>query len=819
LKINDSVVYSLGMELARPSQPLNQHAQECAESMSNLLAPLNLSLVGRAIGMLHDLGKKSGAFQKYISSVDENDSASRKPSNIDHSTAGAQFIWKHFGEDWGDDRELMVRFRQLMALCIVSHHNSSLIDCWRGNLKGSDVFQQRINKDYKYSNFDEIETEFSEDERAIYSDVCNSIPLKKECQIFDASIRTHFVPSERKYHFLYGLLARHCMSCLVEADYTSASGGGVVRQPSLPEWDRMLEELDMYISRFPKGGINDFRSEISHECYERASGRMGKWSLTLPTGAGKTLASLRFALKHALEHKLSHVFYVIPYTSIIDQTAQVISDALGKYGKDDGSYLLKHHSNIVQEEMNGQGKVKPWSPERMDWYMEACQRWHPPIILTTAVQYLDALYANGKQFIRRMHSLANSVVIFDEVQAIPTTSTHLFDYSLDFLTNILHSTTVCSTATLPNPDLVELEGELPIVENARSYFQLFSKFRNLEVKKPEYMRFCTIDSMVELAYDYATKDGSVLLIVNTKHMASRLTRKLIDKYNNVDIVHLSTNMCPAHRKIVLEKIGKYSFYRTREKIRPIICVSTSLIEAGVDVDFAVVIRSTIGLASCVQSAGRCNREGKRAKGTLIICKLEGDDVDFMTELKIGQSIVERQFSRGDRVDLFDPSSVTEYYSKLYKILEDRYPNYLDYCIELSGIHTSLVNALSENQDFISDNERKKFSNHYAFYQAFETANKKYHVIEDNMIEVIMKYHEGADIIDNISRVCLLDKKGLESLKDLLSSAMSYVVHIRKHELDKYLQSKKIKPIRDDIDVYALADSRYYDEVLGFDPKE
>ena len=162
---------------------------------------------------------------------------------------------------------------------------------------------------------------------------------------------------------------------------------------------------------------------MSQECLQAAPGRVGKWNLTLPTGAGKTLSSLRFALEHARRHHLSRIIYIIPYTSILDQTANAIRKVLGNEYKD---CILEHHSNLVKETLNKEGEMEPWSPERKTWYMEATQTWNVPIVLTTSVQYLNALYASGKQYVRRMHSLANAVVIFDEVQAIPPNLTTAF---------------------------------------------------------------------------------------------------------------------------------------------------------------------------------------------------------------------------------------------------------------------------------------------------------------------------------------------------------------------------------------------------------
>lgn len=258
---------------------------------------------------------------------------------------------------------------------------------------------------------------------------------------------------------------------------------------------------------------------MSQECLQAAPGRVGKWNLTLPTGAGKTLSSLRFALEHARRHHLSRIIYIIPYTSILDQTANAIRKVLGNEYKD---CILEHHSNLVKETLNKEGELEPWSPERKTWYMEATQTWNVPIVLTTSVQYLNALYASGKQYVRRMHSLANAVVIFDEVQAIPPTSLRLFEHSLDFLAGICHSSTIRCTAT--PPETATEDGthvhliETPIIPDSQAYFDQFSQFRQCEVvceRKPS--NYWTVEKMRDFIMEQASSKGPTLVIVNTKN--------------------------------------------------------------------------------------------------------------------------------------------------------------------------------------------------------------------------------------------------------------------------------------------------------------
>ncbi|MGH2569316.1 MAG: CRISPR-associated helicase Cas3', partial [Bacteroidota bacterium] len=329
---------------------------------------------------------------------------------------------------------------------------------------------------------------------------------------------------------------------------------------------------------------------MSQQCFEYSSKSSGLYQLTVPTGGGKTLASLRFALHHASKHEMDRIFYVIPYTSIIDQNAEEVKkiledkDAKGKFL---GRVVLEHHSNLTPDEETRRQNL-------------LSENWDAPIVFTTQVQFLETLFGSGTQSARRMHQLANSVIIFDEVQTIPVRCVHMFNVALRFLVHNCGSTVVLCTATQPLLDKVEpaqrsltIPPEYRMMQNEK---ELFAKLKRVKVHDRRRAGGWSEEDVTELAGQELHKMGSVLIIVNTKNSARSLYQQLSAR--PTDTYHLSTNMCPAHRLGVLNAVKQ----RLSNK-QPVVCVSTQLIEAGVDIDFGSVIRYLAGLDSITQAAG------------------------------------------------------------------------------------------------------------------------------------------------------------------------------------------------------------------------
>ena len=411
-------------------------------------------------------------------------------------------------------------------------------------------------------------------------------------------------------------------SCLVDADYLdteafmsddSGNRGGYDPLPAL------LDRLHAYTQPwFPaKTELNQNRCDILKQCLAAAAQPRGVYSLTVPTGGGKTVSSLAFALKHAVENGLDRVIYVIPYTSIIEQNAAVFRAILGE------NNVVEHHSGIRADdgtETNGHNLF-----QRL-----ASENWDAPVIVTTAVQFFESLYSNRPSQCRKLHNMANSVVIFDEAQMLPLAYLRPCVSSIAQLTAHYGLSAVLCTATQPAlaPLFREFLPGVSISELCPESVLNSKKFQRVTFRKVGKLPWADVTERMN-------RESRILCIVNSRKAAQAVYSGLTGN----GVFHLSTLMTPFHRKRVLAEV--------RQRLldgRPCRVVSTSLIEAGVDVDFPAVLREEAGLDSILQAAGRCNREGKRPVEESIVTVFQPEEASpplFDTSIKAGRTAMER----------------------------------------------------------------------------------------------------------------------------------------------------------------------------------
>lgn len=817
---------NLSQYLAHEGQSLFEHMSECAKTVAVLLAQIGLPKLGRALGWLHDFGKLSDDYASYLADAlkcpEQFDRGKR--GSVDHSTSGAQFIWEQLQVEKEMQYSALSFLRQMMVLCVASHHHHSLIDCWRGDSVEDEILIQRLKKAYKDTHYTEIVGKLSNHEKRVFEELLNRDELEKEFKdIYHTIINGR---DKKSCLFNFGMLARLMFSALISADYMSSSGRGFLLQNTVPDWALMQSKVEEYMKQFKADSeLNQCRAEMSEACLKAAQGSQGIWSLTLPTGAGKTLASLRFALAHARKYKLSRIVYVIPYTTILDQTSASLEKVLGQDLFK--QLVLVHHSNFVMEDKDADGSKEEWSTERKNWYMEICQTWDIPIVLTTSVQYLNACYAAGKQHVRRMNSLMRSVIIFDEVQAIPWSSKVLFEKSLEFWALAGGSTLLKCTATQPKSKEQKsvcgkggnnLErGE--IVPNCKVYFARFEQFRNVEVQCEVSCRRrkWTLEAMVDLIVEAAEKDCTVLTIVNTKSLAARLFKKCQECLPEALCYHLSTNMCPAHRlHIVNNHISKEALEKARQEKKPLICISTQLIEAGVDVDFDVVIRTVAGLDSCMQAAGRCNRDASRYKGRVIVLN-PSDELEKIDQLwalnKAVQESTKAILTMDDCSRMLDMENVNNYFERYQQILDIEKSGYTSYITHVGKIVSNLVDLYSCNSNLFKKSDRyEKFS----LFQAFDLAASNYKPIDDDTIAIFSPYEEGETLIGELSDDDPFTTGDWDSWKDKLSKLRPYSVSIRENKVSEYLREGTIYAISEKMKLYAIPKGKY-SETLGILP--
>lgn len=362
--------------LARPSQHLCDHLNHVGELTKQFTNSMGLPESGHLIGLLHDLGKFSETFQNYLKSatllIDSNDEAfvdaDRLKGKIDHSTAGAQWIWKHTSEN----NKVAEITAQILSLCIVSHH-SGLIDCL--SPEGESIFTSRVEKENLKTFYTEVTQKISASQQSSLLSLLDT--TASEFQERFRRIAEANAGAEIGLAFHFGLLTRFLLSCLVDADRLDSAGREISHST---EWKSLINHLEHHLGKFDNSShVDSIREDISNACRKAAARNKQTFYLTVPTGGGKTLASLRFALHHAEKHDSSRIFYIVPYTSIIEQNAKTVREIFATEGKD---IILEHHSNLTPNVDTESNRL-------------LSENWDSPIIFTSTVQFLESLFASG----------------------------------------------------------------------------------------------------------------------------------------------------------------------------------------------------------------------------------------------------------------------------------------------------------------------------------------------------------------------------------------------------------------------------------------
>ncbi len=664
------------------TQSVAEHLNGVGDICKSLTEKIGLPEVGLILGLLHDIGKYSLEFQQYIQSATgllkpENDAfidASLKKGRIDHSTAGAQWIWNCSNNSF---------IGQVLAVCLVSHHGG-LLDCLQ--IDGKNGFLKRANKD-------DSKTHLRECLSAADVELINKlekIVSEEFFQEFGSKLENIYnidrKEPDRSKHFRLGFFTRFIFGCLIDADRIDSADfenpiNKGLRNTKQVDWDIAVNRFEKKIAEFPvRNQIDIIRSEISNHCRERAQEPQGIYTLTVPTGGGKTFTSLRYALHHAEKHDLEHIIYIIPFTSIIEQNAEEVRLIIEN--EDDAfPWVLEHHSNLEPEEQTRQSKL-------------VTENWDAPIIFTTMAQFLEVLFGGGTRGARRMHSLANSVLIFDEIQSLPINCTHLFCNGLQFLVDYTRTTAVLCTATQPLLDKLDPEySQLVMAENYElvdNKSDLFTQLKRVDIINNVRPQGWTETELSSLAIQQLKEKGNCLIIVNTKKWAQKLYELCQAEMDDQSVFHLSTSLCPAHRKKILGNVRQ----RLDDKL-PVLCISTQLIEAGVDVDFNAVIRFLAGLDSIAQAAGRCNRNGNLPTAQVFVVNPKDENIDMLEDIKEGRDKTLRIFSENKDENLLDPDVMSQYF---FYYFYDR-AKLMTYPLtaEQAGRKDTLLNLLSDNR--------------------------------------------------------------------------------------------------------------------------
>jgi CRISPR-associated endonuclease/helicase Cas3 len=687
---------------------VEEHLRGVAALAANFADAFGSGDWARSAGLWHDLGKYHPEFQHYIASASGYDAGAHlegTPGRVDHSTLGAVYALQRMGE-----------VGRILAYVIAGHH-AGLPD-YEAAGEGGSTLVQRMERN-----------------RTRLADVL--------AQPLPSDVLVPASPSTRPPRGSPALWIRMLFSCLVDADFLDTEAfmdpERAQERGGHPEFAELRARFDAFMhakaaevgTRGPLSTVNRARAEVLRQCRERAALPPGLFSLSVPTGGGKTLSSLAWALEHAHRHGKRRIIYVIPYTSIIEQTADVFRAALSDEA------VVEHHSNLEPEQETPRSRL-------------AAENWDAPLVVTTGVQFWESLFAAHTSRARKLHRIANSVVVLDEAQTLPPEFLFpILDVMRDLQASYGVSFLLC-TAT--QPALEErggfdwhfrgLTGVREIVDDPDS---LHRTLKRVELEVPADLR--TPVTWKELASELA-QEHAVLCIVNRRDDARDLFRLLPPQSR----VHLSALMCGKHRSRTLRRIRRC--LRAGQRIH---VVSTQLVEAGVDLDFPVVYRALAGLDSVAQAAGRCNREGRLERGRVVV---------FVPPRPAPAGLL-RQAADGGRQSLEErtadplaPARFRAYFEDLYWKQGPRLDRY--------GIL-----ALLDHQQQLKIR--------------FRTAAEKFRLIPDAQLPVVVRYRNHT----LLERLWFLKQRGWELDRQLRRRLQRFVVGIPRHLHQQLATSGKI----------------------------
>ncbi|MDR0571500.1 MAG: CRISPR-associated helicase Cas3' [Rickettsiales bacterium] len=756
-------------------QKLLKHLKEVSEILANNASKIGLKTLGQYLGFNHDLGKYSHEFQEYLAIGDKT-----QRGTVNHSTAGAQRIYEKISNDKKYDF-----LKELLALCNMSHH-TNLIDML--TLQGEDNFGRRLKEDipeFRGNVEEEIEKEISEiDENEMLAELQN---IKEKIDENKGSI-------SKKFYL--GMLAKFLLSCLIDADHTNSADfesgkeSGLEKNNQYEKWGIVSERLDASIKKLTiennsADSIKNIRKKISDECYNSGQTlKKGCYKLEVPTGGGKTLASFRFAIEMAIQHKADRIIYCMPYTTIIEQNADVIRKIVEIKEEEKGKIILEHHSNLSQ---------KNKTEEEIDLNEILMENWDVPIVFTTNVQILEILFGSKTTSTRRLHQLANSIIIFDEIQTLPIKCIHLFNNAINFLVDICGATVVLCTATQPLLDRanekdfkfgnLKISKDKSIIHNVK---EVFDSLKRVEVICEDLNDIKDVAFIGNEAIKLANKNNNCLVVCNTTKSAKEIFEYVFNKgKNKYKIYHLSARMMPIHRKWILRCIKQDLNPKNKTKL---IVVSTQVIEAGVDIDFNSGIRALAGLDSILQTAGRINRNGLNGIKNLYVYRFSdnSDNIEYIrTSAKTTYNII-RQYPD---IAISDIKMIDKYYDDLYFHFQKQM-KYLS-----KNIGDSLLNLLSCN----SNNPNSSIN--YTLRQSFSTAYSEFKAIDNVTTPVIVDKGRSRRIINNFSKVYDPKEK-----KRLIRELNKYSINI--YETQKRNLCGAIHKISNDLEIFYIDEVHY-----------
>ena len=734
-------------------QTLREHSENVAMHCAAICRPFGLENLGRLTGYLHDMGKSAPDVQDHL--------WNQTKEKLNHSAAGMRWIWERT-----EKSDNYVRLTgQIIALAIGCHHSGR---CDYLGIDGSRPWLERMFSKQADLFYHESVTRF-------FSECCEEIEIRRLIQEAAEEIHTIFlkartiIPKEASENanknalfFGLGFIQRFIFSALVDADWSdTASFMNHLPLPSFPSddtrlatWNLLCDRMEQFTDSLKaERPIDILRREISDQCLVAAQGRpAGIYRLYVPTGGGKTFSGLRFCVQMARRQNAHHLFYFAPYKSITKQNAENIRRALGE------EYLLEHHSDVLFE-----------SDEYSDQerWLALSQRWQGvPVICTTMVQLLNTLFAAPRQNVRRLSALAGSVLLLDEIQALPLSQTCLLNLALDTLVRLFDCTVILCTATQPDLDTapipLQFAGQKDIVPDYQLRFQ---QFKRTKVIRPMIKGGQSISAIADFVTSLQKDNRSILVVLNTKNVVNKLFDELKPLVSpECRIFCLTTNLCQQHRNDVLDEVDQ-----RLKSGRSLICISTQLIEAGVDLSFDCVVRDLAGLPSIAQAAGRCNRHGESNCRPVYLIECAGENLDALPEIYDGREITRELLATlPEEADLLSPQVIQLYYQRYYG--DPRHQNDMLYPFSVTGhVASTMVDLLSINSQGINASKERQIPCRAGLCQAFGTAESAFAAIPDETISVLVPYGRGKEL--------LLELQSARANTALLKDLQPYTISI------------------------------------------
>lgn len=773
-------------------QTVSEHCHHTSVYAQSVLAPIGFGESAFLAGILHDMGKYTDAFRTYIEKANRGEKVVR--GSVNHTFAAVHYILDYFE---GDDA-VSILTKDILAYAAGAHHGQ--FDCMDEN--GVNGFEyRRLKNDIHFEEARKNYIDFCESEaslkkayaRAVSEMAVQTRKLKRVANLFYQNAKVAV------FHFCTGLTARMLQSSVIEGDRRDTAEfmrGEHFPDRNTPEmmselWRRELHFAEGRIGQFDTSStVNQARRKISDLCRSQADEPCGLYQLNVPTGSGKTLSALRFALAHAQKWKKQRIIFTSPLLSILEQNATVIRDFL-----DDPSIILEHHSNVVQPKDD---------QEELDMNELRIASWNAPVIITTLVQFLNTLFSGETSCIRRFHALCDAVIVIDEVQSIPTNLLTMFNLAISFLTMICGTTVLLCSATQPNWNKADYP--LPIKPKELITYDpvLWKPFERVQIHDGGK---CRLETLAEHIVQLSNGEENVLIICNKKSESEMLYQELSKLYPGT-CYHLSASMCVQHRRKTLEQIRDALSHPERGKT---VCVSTQVIEAGVDISFACVIRLLAGLDSVAQAAGRCNRNGERRKpGQVYTLNCTDEDLTHLAEIHLDkkaseQTLEEYHLDPGKfRNDLSSDRTIQTYFAELYGKMQAGWQN-----DPVPDKHYSVFELLSDNRGMRAVGEKQQ-AHLYLMHQAFRTAGRYFHVFNNSTIDVVVPYEDGRNLIADLGSERAQYDYNYST--ELLHRARNYTVTLYPYQKQQLEKAGALIPIPE-LDVWYLADG-YYDDHTG-----